>query len=458
MPNQDNYKFVKHLIRDIEKKVKHNKRTLEKLAKSYGITNQTEVKELSELAIVKTARRIINSTTGTGETFNKIVELYDTQYNLSMRTSHSMLLQQYSTPAPISYLASLYVKSNDKDALYFEPSAGNGLLTIALPYTQTYVNEIDELRHKNLKAQPFARITQKDASTNFVEYKHKFDGVITNPPFARLPEPVKVGTFRIQHLDHIMSIVALDAMKEDGKAAIIIGGHSTWDKKGRLTKGKNRLFLNYLYHHYNVEDVISINGKKLYTKQGTGFDVRLILINGRKKTPSGAAPVKNETLSTVINSYPELWQRVNPGQDDRKLKKLQLRARALILLQQQSSLSGLTNKEEAIEWARTHLVDKKVFHKELGKYVQFTPQGVKHAVSNKTNPLKIALIYDAEKLIKESKVIEIKPDRKKRKDIKRIIRLKALWEYNNVTYNAFIIVREGHNGHIYYDHIAIKKP
>jgi len=334
--------FVSKLIQDLTNKVKHNKRSLESLAATFNITDKTEVKELSELAIVQTARNIIEHTNSTEATFNKLVELYDTQYNLSMRTSHSMLLQQYSTPAPLSYIASQYVNNYSNEALYFEPSAGNGLLTIALPPKQTYVNEIDTLRHENLLTQGYTKVTKQDATQPFVAWERKFDGIITNPPFATLNEPINVEGFKIKHLDHAMTIVALKTMKDSGKAAIIIGGHSTYDSKGRLSKGKNRIFLNYLYNHYNVEDVISINGKKLYTKQGTGFNVRLILINGRKEKPNGVAPIVKThdnayQLTQVVNSYAELWERVGLGeakQTDLEME-LQLEADAILILQKQ---------------------------------------------------------------------------------------------------------------------------
>ena len=59
-----------------------------------------------------------------------------------------------------------------------------------------------------------------------------------------------------------MAIRALETMVGDGRAAIIIGGHTKWDAKGRIQAGKNRLFFNFLYHHYHVIDVIQINGAK----------------------------------------------------------------------------------------------------------------------------------------------------------------------------------------------------
>jgi hypothetical protein len=106
-----------------------------------------------------------------------------------------------------------------------------------------------------------------------------------------------------------MTIHALDTMKDSGRAAIIVGGHTEWDEYGRVRNGADRYFLSYLYHYYNVEDVINIKGD-MYSKQGTRFPIRLILINGRKATPDGTAPLKTVDDWTV-NNWTELWNRTS---------------------------------------------------------------------------------------------------------------------------------------------------
>jgi hypothetical protein len=111
--------------------------------------------------------------------------------------------------------------------------------------------------------------------------------------FRLIRQRKKYETFNIEVLDHLMALRALDCMKDNGKAAIIIGGHTRYDKKGRIQKGKNRFFFNYLFSRYHVVDIIPIDGKKLYSRQGTSFDTRLMLIDGRKSQPSGAAPLKD---------------------------------------------------------------------------------------------------------------------------------------------------------------------
>jgi hypothetical protein len=204
------------------------------------------------------------------------------------------------------------------EPIYFEPSAGNGLLTIALPTEYTYVNEIDEFRSKNLAIQGFAQQLCQDATEKFSDWSDEkpFDGVITNPPFGKFDRTLFVGRstlrsdgdFPINTLDHVMAIRALDCMKDDGRAAIIIGGHTEWDSEGRIKAGKNRIFFSYLYKHYHVADVINIDGD-LYSRQGTSFDVRLILIDGRKEKPEGYPPLKDAD-DTVVRDFETLYNRV----------------------------------------------------------------------------------------------------------------------------------------------------
>ena len=309
--------YVWAIETDLKAGKSYNKPSVEKLAASFGITNQNLVKELTELAIVRIARSIAqNQSLDAKQRYDGIVKLYKTQVNLSHRTSHSMLLQQYSTPAPIAFLAGEYVVDmainwpEIGQKTYFEPSAGNGLLTIAFDQSHTYVNEIDDIRLHNLQSQGFKKVTSQNAMVPFVDYYRKFDGVITNPPFGTLDSPVKYDGFEFKTLDHLMALRALDTMKNDGRAAIIIGGHTTWDDKNRIQSGKNRIFFNYLYHHYHVMDVLNLDGHALYSRQGTAFDVRLILIAGRKVNPEGFAPLKTKD-DVVIDNFETLWYRVS---------------------------------------------------------------------------------------------------------------------------------------------------
>jgi hypothetical protein len=315
--------YVSRVEKDLLNEVKHNKRSIEAIAASHNIKERTEIKEFTELAIVNVARRIAAENLTTHEKYEKIVQLYNNQVRLSHRTSQSILLQQYSTPAPIAFLMGVFCGLPDltPGELAFEPSAGNGLLTIAGRPENCVVNEVDYVRRSNLMTQGFHEITSRDASQSFPGYTKKFRAVLTNPPFGVLDIAVDYNSFPIKVLDHLMSLRALDTMADNGKSAVIIGGHTKWDGHGRVQAGKNRILFNYLYRHYHVTDVIQIDGHKLYARQGTAFPVRVILIEGRKKTPKGAAPMKDAERDTVISSFYRLFERVMAVTGETQLKK-----------------------------------------------------------------------------------------------------------------------------------------
>lgn len=359
--------FVSQVKSDLEKRKKHNKLSIEKLALSYGISNKNKVKELTELAIVRRARELAHEPGNLFDNpikarYDNIVELYKSQVNLSHRTSWSVLLQQYSTPAPIAYLMGVYCGIDKNNGYYFEPSAGNGLLTIAGKPERFFVNEVDDTRFKNLSTQGFYSITKIDATLHFdldrqygqMYSERKFDAVLTNPPFGTLSEPVMYDTFPIKALHHLMALRALDRMKDSGRAAIIIGKHTTWDEKGRIQAGMNRIFFNYLYRNYHVDDVINIDGKKLYSRQGTSYDVRLILINGRKAKQEGVAPLYNKDTDIVVRTFDDFFNRVmlsvnNENQAPAEERKNDMRlhklvAKAVVLSNQE--LSGISDKAD----------------------------------------------------------------------------------------------------------------
>lgn len=297
-------------VKSLLKEGRVDKRLATKLAHDSGITDPTTIKESLELAVVLTCREAAAESESLQEAFSRIESIYQNQVILSYRTSQSVMLQQYSTPAPISFLAGCYVKAGiPSNYKVFEPSAGNGLLTIAFVPDRVTVNEIDNLRHRHLTLQPFNQVLKQDATQAFKGFDHTFDGVVTNPPFGTLDSTLLVDEYRINHLDHAMAIRALDCMKDSGRAAIIIGGHTHYDAKGRVQSGKNRIFLSYLYRHYNVDDILNIDGA-LYSRQGTSFDVRVILISGRKQKPEGFPPLRSNDANPITD-FETLFARVN---------------------------------------------------------------------------------------------------------------------------------------------------
>lgn len=282
---------------------------LRQIAKECGLEDvkDTDLQELAESAVVRIARGMANSNAMSDEVkFDSIKKLYEDQPSLNQRDSERVMKQQYSTPAPYAFLANMYVKGNGKvidSAL--EPSAGNGMLTIGLPMDKVHVNDIDAQRLANLRRQGFKNVTSQDGTQPFAD--KDVDVVVTNPPFGSAT-PKEYDGYKISSLEGQMAINALESMKGDGRAAIIIGGNTEYAKNGSL-KPKDKAFLGYLYSHYNVEDVINVDGG-LYAKQGTSYPTRMILINGRRLNENAFPPVKDKARAETVKDYDELYKRI----------------------------------------------------------------------------------------------------------------------------------------------------
>ena len=282
---------------------------LRKIAERHSLKDikDTDLQELAETAIVMKARGIASSeSTNDAVKFERIKKLYENQPSLNQRDSERVMKQQYSTPAPYAFLADMYVKAGMEVKSALEPSAGNGMLTIGLPKDAVHVNDIDAQRLANLQRQGFKNITSQDGTQPFAD--KDVDVVVTNPPFGSAT-PRDYDGYTISTLEGQMAINALESMKDNGRAAIIIGGKTEYAKNGSLNP-KDKALLGYLYSHYKVEDVINVDGS-LYAKQGTTYPTRIILINGRRFDENAYPPVKDKARAEAVKSYDELYKRIN---------------------------------------------------------------------------------------------------------------------------------------------------
>ena len=282
---------------------------LRKIAERHGLKDikDTDLQELAEAAIVMKARGIASSESiNEAVKFERIKKLYENQPSLNQRDSERVMKQQYSTPAPYAFLADMYVKAGIEVKSALEPSAGNGMLTIGLPKDAVHVNDIDAQRLANLQRQGFKNITSQDGTQPFAD--NDVDVVVTNPPFGSAT-PRDYDGYTISSLEGQMAINALESMKDNGRAAIIIGGKTEYAKNGSLNP-KDKALLGFLYSHYNVEDVINVDGS-LYAKQGTTYPTRIILINGRRFDENAYPPVKDKARAEAVKSYDELYKRIN---------------------------------------------------------------------------------------------------------------------------------------------------
>lgn len=343
-PQNDTFKFAQELSTRYLAGEKYDWTHAQKLAKELKIeaTNQ-ELMQACELAVVLTARKLASENLSIAERFQSMRDLYDQQVSVKPLDTKGKTLQQYSTPCPLAFLLGEYVKNAKSDSnKYLEPSAGNGMLTIALTPENTIVNELDEIRVANLKTLGFERVTQGDARE--LPATPIYKGIITNPPFAIVDKPETRNSWTLNALDYILTAHALDSMADNGRAAIIVGGKMWGDywkplserSEKKVLYGKWKWFMGYLYAQYNVKDVIYVDSHGIYNKQGTTYPIVIILIDGRHKYNEDNKPnyVFDTDRDVIINNYQQLFERIvphiqpQPAQvDDDKSK----RARALML-------------------------------------------------------------------------------------------------------------------------------
>jgi GNAT superfamily N-acetyltransferase len=272
-----------------------------KFAKEAG--HDVDVKELEEaieLGVVKLAREIAAAGENPQDVYKALVNLYSLQPRLGTRTSTSVREQAYSTPVPLAYLASRLAGIRPDDRV-FEPTAGNGALLMEVAPGNGVVNEINATRRKNLETQGF-KPSSKDASdkglaTGINNVFTGVDVVVANPPFGAVREGGESKVFDLSdiqpgyqthEIDHAIALRSLAAMHgKGGRAVLILGGVNKMVKGDARSDGYNgkakREFYKVLYDRYNVTDHFTVAGE-LYERQGAGWPVDVIVIDGRGKS------------------------------------------------------------------------------------------------------------------------------------------------------------------------------
>lgn len=279
---------------------------------------QKGIDEAIEYAIVKKARALIDSFRKMPDrierTFNALRDLYFKQPFLGSRTSTSIENQAYSTPVHIAYLMQ-EMAGVDHNTKVLDTTAGTGMLLTAANPANVTANELQPDRALILEDQGYT-VTTLDALEDPVAKPKSQDVVILNPPFGSFRafgRGRNIDGFEIKKKEHYITIMGLKAMKDSGRAAILVGGHNF--KNGEMSY-TDKVFLNYLYHNYNVVKNIDIPGK-LYHRQGTDYDIRLIYIDGRKATPEGFAP-GTEAGYQKVDNIEQLLDNVREVQDARQ--------------------------------------------------------------------------------------------------------------------------------------------
>lgn len=282
------------------------------------------LEEAIELAVVLVARDIVRMPRSPEVTYQRLIDLYKRQPKLGTRTSKSMAEQAYSTPAPIAYIASRQAKVKDAKAV-LEPTAGNGMLLIEAIPSKVQANELDDTRADNLRSQGFVRVTQVDAATKPLRHAgYPVDAVIMNPPFGAVmgedgrSTKYKVDGWPTTRIDYAIAFNGLKHLADDGRAVLILGGPAKTTlgnekvRKDFYNSQAQREFYFRLYDQYNVVDHFTVDGD-LYSRQGAGWPIDLIVVSGRGKS-SRALPAVN--APQVFDSFEALKEKLDVRTDE----------------------------------------------------------------------------------------------------------------------------------------------
>lgn len=247
-----------------------------------------DVQESVEAALVRNMRRH-----GRGldkAAYRLAIRMEEGQPPFGARTSDSMMLQQFSTPLPVSVVTQRILGPTAGKTI-LEPTIGNGSLVCSLHEANVYGFDLDSNRLANVaRDRKNAVLVKADATqVSFLERTggQKFDLIICNPPFGGLSAGRTIEGLKITRIDHLILMRSLLARKDEGLGVYIIGADSYLDRKAGQISGGSRYLFNWLEDHYQVS-AVEVDGG-LYAKQGSSFPIRIVVV-GKKGGQRGQIP------------------------------------------------------------------------------------------------------------------------------------------------------------------------
>lgn len=231
------------------------------------------------------------------EALKEMRDLMDLLPYQRARSESKVRMQQYSTPPPLAYIASIALNPQ-RGEIALEPSAGTGGLAVFLQAngTDTYVNEIDPKRLDILEDLGFDKGTDVNAEqlndrlgkalTDQGLDNIKPTAILMNPPFSAAANVDKkqIDTGAI-HVDS-----ALKRLADGGRLVAIVGGGMSMH-----APAYKKWFDKWANQYYLVAN-IGINGSE-YEKYGTGFDNRLLVIDKTGPTPDASKIITADNLN-----------------------------------------------------------------------------------------------------------------------------------------------------------------
>jgi predicted RNA methylase len=216
----------------------------------------------------------------------KLVELVANLPTHTVRSEEQIELQQFSTPAPIAYLAAVAARIAPTD-LVLEPSAGTGLLAAFARRAgaRLVLNELDPARAEMLEAAfPDVSVTRHDAELihDMLAPNIRPTAVLINPPFSR-----SIG----RHADPLAALrhlrAALMRLTPGGRCAAILPYRVDTSSRGWIKATEGCGLTLHLLLPANA-----------FAKHGTGQAVKIMLLE--KGTSGHADVIACDTLQAAL--------------------------------------------------------------------------------------------------------------------------------------------------------------
>ncbi len=221
----------------------------------------------------------------------RLTEMLDRVPTQTRRDGEQIAFQQFSTPPAYAYAVNWIAGIQPGDRV-LEPSAGNGGIAVFAKNAgaTVHVNEIAERRLPSLRALGFDRVTAENAEqiANLWASEPQYDVVVMNPPFSASGTRGGSNTSATgaRHIEQ-----ALDRLRPGGRLVAIMG-HTFTPSNGRV-----RDFFDRVGRENDIRALVTVDGKSIYRKYGTGYDSVVLVID--KRPPSGAQPVGGKADSVL---------------------------------------------------------------------------------------------------------------------------------------------------------------
>lgn len=280
------------------------------------------------------------------------------------RSDEGILLQQFSTPIPYAYLASLAAGITEAD-LVLEPSAGTGILALfgRLAGGRVAVNEIDQDRLSLLSVLDPLTATDHDPRYLSALYRGEQPSVVLmNPPFSidhNLGAERRVRALALSHVEQ-----AVRVMRRGGRLVAIVG-HSQHP-------AENRDACSSILERATIRAAFAID-PNVYKHMGTTFGTAMVVLDATIDSERPHLHTATLSLSDALAALAEIPSRIRTGAATRHaggqvVSIAELRTRTEIV-----DAFAFREKPEPVSYRPRTEIERV---SEDGRYASYAPQSI----------------------------------------------------------------------------------